>query len=151
MDNRFETFTTLVNRINRSIRRIKIQEMADYGLRSTHISCLYYLYISNGLTATELCERCEEDKAAISRALEYLETAGYLTCEAQGGKRYRSLLLLTDKGQEVGQIIAVKIGGVLDVIGQELSDEERQTFYRSLFIISERLEQLAQDNEKREV
>lgn len=151
MDNRFETFTTLVNRINRSIRRIKIQEMADYGLRSTHISCLYYLYISNGLTATELCERCEEDKAAISRALEYLETAGYLTCEAQGGKRYRNLLLLTDKGQEVGRIIAEKIGGVLDVIGQELSDEERQTFYRSLFIISERLEQLAQDNEKREV
>lgn len=151
MDNRFEMFTMLVNRISRSIRKIKIQEMADYGLRSTHISCLYYLYISNGLTATDLCERCEEDKAAISRALDYLETEGYLTCEAQGVKRYRSLLTLTDKGREVGRIIADKICGVLDAIGQELSDEERQTLYRSLFIISERLAQLAQGTGKKEV
>lgn len=150
MDNRFEMFTTLVNRISRSIRKIKLQEMADYGLRSTHISCLYYLYVSNGLTATDLCERCEEDKAAVSRALEYLETEGYLTCEAQGVKRYRSLLTLTDKGREVGRIIAEKIGSVLDVLGQELSDEERQTFYRSLSIISERLTQLAQDSGKKD-
>ena len=73
MENRFETFTVLVNRISRNIRRIKNQEMAEYDLRSAHISCLYYLYANPGLTATDLCERCEEDKATISRALEYLE------------------------------------------------------------------------------
>ena len=79
MDNRFETFTLLVNRISRSIRRIKIQEMAEYGLRGAHISCLYHLYLAGPLTATDLCERCEEDKATISRALPFLEENGYLT------------------------------------------------------------------------
>ena len=39
MENRFETFTVLVNRISRNIRRIKNQEMAEYDLRSAHISC----------------------------------------------------------------------------------------------------------------
>ena len=75
---RFETFTVLINRISRSIRRIKNQEMAEYNLRSAHVSCLYYLYTNKGATATDLCERCEEDKATISRALDYLENGGYI-------------------------------------------------------------------------
>lgn len=87
MENRFETFTVLVNRISRNIRRIKNQEMAEYDLRSAHISCLYYLYANPGLTATDLCERCEEDKATISRALEYLEDNGYLRCESKTAKK----------------------------------------------------------------
>ena len=73
MLDRFETFTVLIHRINRNIRKLKNQEMAAYDLRSAHISCLYYLYIHGGLTATDLCERCEEDKATVSRALDYLE------------------------------------------------------------------------------
>ena len=55
--------------------------MAEYNLRSAHVSCLYYLYTSKGLTATDLCERCEEDKATISRAVDYLETNGFIICE----------------------------------------------------------------------
>ena len=116
MIERFETFTVLLNRISRSIRRIKNQEMAQYDLRSSHISCLYYLYLSEGLTATDLCDRCEEDKAAVSRALDYLETNGYLTCETKSQKRYRSPLTLTEKGREVGFEIAQKINRVLDEI-----------------------------------
>ena len=40
MKERFETFTVLINRISRNIRKIKNQEMAEYNLRSSHISCL---------------------------------------------------------------------------------------------------------------
>ncbi len=54
MEERFEIFTVLLNRINRNIRKIKNEEMANYELRSPHISCLYYLYISKELTSKEL-------------------------------------------------------------------------------------------------
>lgn len=140
MQERFETFTVLINRISRSIRRIKNQEMAEYNLRSAHISCLYYLYLSGGLTATELCERCEEDKATISRALDYLESNGYLACESSHAKRYKSPLLLTEKGVEVGQKIAYKIDRVLDQISAAMTEEQRLAFYRSLSLISSSLE-----------
>ena len=87
MIERFETFTVLLNRINRNIRKIKNEEMANYELRSPHISCLYYLYISEELTSKDLCERCEEDKATISRSLDYLEKNEYLICKSQSKKR----------------------------------------------------------------
>ena len=54
MTERFETFTVLIAKISRNIRKIKNQEMAEYDLRSSHISCLYYLYCTDKLTATEL-------------------------------------------------------------------------------------------------
>lgn len=148
MQERFETFTVLINRISRNIRKIKIQEMADYNLRSAHVSCLYYLYTNTGATATELCERCEEDKATISRALDYLETNGYIVCETKNAKRYKTPLYLTEKGREVGKKIADRIEGVLEAISGGLTEEERVAFYRSLSIISQSLETVSQNGER---
>lgn len=150
MQERFETFTVLINRINRNIRKIKNQEMAEYNLRSAHISCLYYLYTNKGATATDLCERCEEDKATISRALDYLEKNEYLTCESKSAKRYKSPLILTHKGNAVGKKIADKIDGVLDIISAGLTEKERVAFYRSLSIISESLDTVSKNGENKE-
>lgn len=150
MQERFETFTVLINRISRNIRKIKIQEMAEYNLRSAHVSCLYYLFTNKGASATDLCERCEEDKATISRALVYLEANGYLTRESNNAKRYKSPLLLTDKGIEVGKKIADKIRDVLDAISDGLTEEERVAFYRSLSVISESLETVSKNTKNEE-
>ena len=147
MQERFETFTVLINRISRNIRKIKNQEMAEYHLRSAHVSCLYYLYTNNGATATDLCERCEEDKATISRTLDYLERNGFLTCESKNAKRYKSPLLLTEKGNEVGKKIADKVSGVLDKISGTLTENERIAFYRSLSVISESLDAVSKTGE----
>lgn len=151
MNERFETFTVLINRISRNIRKIKNQEMAEYNLRSSHISCIYYLYMANGLTATELCEKCEEDKATISRALDFLEKNEYISCESQNQKRYKTPLVLTQKGIIVGKQIAEKIDGVLNVISMGLSEKERMEFYQSLSIISENLDSIANDIKNKEI
>ncbi len=142
MEERFETFTSLIAKISRSIRKIKIQEMADYGLRSAQVSCLYYLYMSPSLTAGELGERCEEDKATISRALDYLENNGFLMRECEPARRYRSPIILTEKGIEAGRRISERIAHVLDEIGSALQEDERVAFYQSLKTVSDRLESI---------
>ena len=140
MKERFETFTVLISKISRNIKKIKNQEMAEYGLRSVHVTCLYYLYSSESLTATELCELCEEDKATISRGLVFLEDNGYIVCESKLAKRYKSTLLLTEKGKDVGKKITDKINFVLDEICTDLTEEQRIEFYLSLTVISNSLE-----------
>ncbi len=148
MQERFETFTVLINRISRNIRKIKNQEMAEYNLRSAHVSCLYYIYSLKNATSTDLCERCEEDKATISRALDYLENNEYITRNPERTKRYNSPLFLTDKGNDVGKKIADKIDGILDAISGGLTEDERLAFYRSLTIISDSLEAVSKNGEK---
>lgn len=151
MRERFEKFTVLINRINRNIRKIKNQEMAEHNLKSAHISCLYYLYTSKGATATELCERSEEDKATISRALEYLETNEYITCETKSEKRYRSPLILTKKGKAIGKKIAEKIDGILEIISTKLTDSDREHFYRCLSLISDNLDKVSKKGKRKEL
>lgn len=148
MIQRFETFTVLINRISRNIRKIENREMAKYNLRSSHISCLYHLYTAEGLTSTDLCERCEEDKATISRAISFLEKEGYLTCESKSAKRYKSPLILTEKGNKAGKRIVEKVNSILSEVETGLTDDERAEFYRCLKIISRNLENvLKKDSE----
>lgn len=147
MQERFEMFTVLINRISRDIRRIKNQEMAAYHLRSAHVSCLYYIYSLDGVTSAELCEHCEEDKATISRALDYLEGNGFILRPCVGAKRYKSPLHLTEKGRAVGEQIAERIRSILDAVSHTLTEEERAAFYRSLSAISRSLDAIAQNSE----
>jgi len=140
MTERFETFTVLIAKINRNIRKIKNQEMAEYDLKSVHVSCLYYLNSVESMTATELCEKCEEDKATISRSLEFLEENGFIVCESKHTKRYNSPLFLTEKGKEAGKKISDKINFVLNEVCVDLKEEQREEFYRCLAVISDNLE-----------
>ena len=108
MKERFQTFTVLIAKISRNIKKIKNQEMAEYGLRSVHVTCLYYLYAEESLTATELCELCEEDKATISRGLVFLEENGYISCDAKQAKRYKSALVLTYQHRRMSPRVAMQ-------------------------------------------
>ncbi len=140
MKERFNTFTVLIAKISRSIRKIKSEEMGELNLKSPHVSCLYYIYKMKRLTATELCDICSEDKASISRSLEYLEQNGYIFCDNKRKKKYRSALTLTEKGVFVGEYIAKKIDSILDMASKGLSEEKRVILYESLALISGNLE-----------
>lgn len=140
MEERFKTFTILISGITRSIRRIKTEEMAEYNLKSPHVSCLYYLYKAKSLTSKELCDICEEDKASISRSVNFLEDNGYLICKSE--KRYQSPLVLTEKGIKIGSYIAEKIDKILDEASIGLSDEERAILYKGLSTINSNLQNI---------
>ena len=145
MNSRFETFTVLIAKINRNIKRIKNQEMAEYDLRSQHVSCLYYLYCNSAVTATDLCEKCEEDKATISRTLDHLEKNGFIVSRTPAQKRYKSPIILTEKGQQTGKEISDKIDAVFEQLAPDISEEERTVFYRNLNAISDCLEKCVKD------
>ena len=145
MENRFETFTTLISKIARNIRRIKSEEMANFNLKTSHVSCIYYLYQNSDLTAKELCDICDEDKGAMSRAIDFLEKEGYLICESKTEKRYKSPLSLTEKGNAVGERISNRVNKYVELASQGLSETDRKLFYDSLKLISDNLQQICED------
>ena len=149
MKERFERFTVLIAKISKSIRKIKNLAMAEYGLKSSHVSCLYYLRFSNSITATDLCDKCEDDKATISRSIEFLEKKGYLTRDSSGVKKYKNPLILTEVGKKVADIIAQKVNCVIEEVGGPLSERERVDFYRSLAIVSSGLTAISNKMEEK--
>lgn len=149
MFNRFETFITTMNQINRSIQLIKNTEMAVYGLKGTYVMCLYQLKQNKeGLTAKELALLCGEDKAAISRTLSKLEEKALVTfTDIEGKKRYRTLITLTEEGSKVCEKISQRVDELLQLNNKGISDEERETFYRVFSMIAENLQTISQVEE----
>ncbi len=140
MEERYEMFTVLMNRIRRSIQRIKTEEMARYNLKSPHVTCLYYLYKYGSLTATQLCEICFEDKASVSRSVILLEKMGYTKYVNSSKKHYRSDITLTERGREISETIVRKVNDYIDEIGKDLTEKEKLILYKSLSTISNNLE-----------
>jgi len=150
MEERYKSFTVLISGISRSIRRIKTEEMAEFNLKSPHVSCLYYLFKEDSLTSRELCAICEEDKANISRSLKYLEQEGYITSSPRRRRRYHCILELTDKGREVASKLAMKIDSMLERASEGLSEADRVIMYRSLTLISNNLQKIYDNYEAAE-
>ncbi|MBQ8431200.1 MAG: transcriptional regulator [Clostridia bacterium] len=148
MEDRFETFTTQITKISRCIRKIKSGEMAEFNLKIAHVSCLYYLSQNDKLTAKELCDICDEDKAAISRSIDYLEKEGYLVCSSKTEKRYKSPISLTDKGKEIGKRIEQKVDSIVNLASCGISDEDRAIFYKSLKLITDNLQNICDKYEE---
>ena len=142
METRFEMFTVLIAKASRYIYKIKTEEMREFNLKSSHVSCLYYLYKAERLTAKELCDICCEDKANISRALKFLEANGFLQYNTTQTKRYKSVISLTEKGKDIAKHIVEKIDNILQYASAGLSEEHRQIMYQSLSLINDNLYKL---------
>ena len=142
MEERFQKFTVLLTTVGRCIHRIKSEEMAEFHLKSSHVSCLYYLYKEKSLTAKELCDICDEDKANVSRTIRYLEEEGYLACTSCRPKRYQASLQLTERGLEIGQRIAERVDRVIVEASRGLSEEQRAIFYESFSLIMDNLQRI---------
>ena len=137
---RFESFVTGITACYRYIQRIKTQQMTEFGLKGTHVMCLFYLHHrKEALTAAELCRLCAEDKAAISRALSELEDKKYVLVEGIEKKKYRAPIRLTEAGREVAGHMDALIESWVSIGGDGLTEDQRKAFYRSLGLIAENL------------
>ena len=150
MIQRFETFVTAIAQINRSIQRIKNREMAAMGLKGTHVMCVFQLrQHPEGLTTTQLAQLCDEDKAAVSRALAELEAQGLTTAApTPGPRRYRTPILLTEKGCQVADQVDSRIMEAVRLAAQGYSAQERDNFYRVLLQVAENLQRAEQSGQE---
>ena len=138
MTQRFEDFLTGITVCYKYIQRIKNAEMTEFGLKGTHVACIYYLDRNpDGLTAAQLCSMCAEDKASISRTVSHLRKLGYIEQGNIGA--YRIPLRLTPEGRDVARRMEPVIEEWVSIGGVGMTDEQRTGFYDTLALISENL------------
>lgn len=141
MIDRFEAFVSGITICYKYVQRIKSAEMTEFGLKGTHVMVLFHLNRhGEGLTATQLCTLCAEDKAAISRTLADLVEKGYVCSPDDTGKRkYRALVQLTPAGEAVSEQIIALISQWVGTGGDGLTEQQRDTFYYALGVIANNL------------
>lgn len=155
MVTRYEQFSFTISCIYRQIQKIERAEMVKYGMRGAYAQYLVAMSrFPKGITAAQLCEVCDRDKAAISRAITDMEARGLVERRGEGESHYRAALLLTKKGRNLASVILKRAQTAVEVAGSGMSDEERVIFYASLDRIERNLQSISQqgipENEKAE-
>lgn len=146
MIQRFELFCTSAFSIFRSIQKIERVEMEKFGLKGPHAQCLLTMNrFPEGITAAQICGYCDKDKAAISRTVTELEDAGMLIRTCNDGKRYRSMLTLTEAGRRAAEQVAKRAKRAVERAGSGLTNEERAVFYKALGMIANNLQHICDD------
>ena len=139
MEKIFENFVISVLKLHRLVQRIKNYEMREYGLKSIHVMCIYYLNErEEGLTSGELMRLTFEDKAAISRAVAQLKEKNMV--EYDTGK-HNSPVRLTEQGKTIAAAILEKSDRAVKAGSANMSEEERALFYKSLAEIADNLKE----------
>ena len=149
MISKYEHFSLSVSRIYHDIQRIERQEMEAFGLKGPHAQALLAMQrYPEGVTAVQLCEICDKDKAAISRSIAELEEKGMVRRMTNNGINYRASLVLTEKGADAARAVSEKARLAVEQAGIGLQDEQRQVFYRVLDLIAENLHTICRDGLK---
>lgn len=146
MVTRFEQFCTAIASVQKCIQKIERVEMAKYGLKGPHCTCMVAMSrYPEGITAARLCEICDKDKAAISRTVSELELAGMVHRDDPDGKRYRSVLKLSEKGREIAQHVNELVFLAVSKASAGYDMETQQTFVRVLSLIAGNLNTICRD------
>ncbi len=146
MEQRYDIFTGLILNISRCIQKIKNEEMSEFGYKGKQVQCLFTLYnLDGGASLTELCERCGEDKGAMSRTIKELFNLDLIFVEEKNMKKYRNPIKLTDKGESFAKIVADKISKMMNLASIGISEKDREILYKSLFCISKNLTKICEN------
>ena len=127
---RLDEFMTLVVGASRCVTKLKSRYMSRYGLGSTHTMCIRKLYTSkSGLTRTQIADKCELDKAQVSRIIGELAQKGFVS-EGLGASSYKRRVTLTDEGKKAAEEINDIVLKINTYVSREIPDKDIETFYR---------------------
>ena len=143
MIDRFERFTLSVFAITRYWNKIATEEMRKHGLKGAY--ALYLVTLADAeeeITAAQLAEMTQRDKADISRAVAVLQERGI--AEPYNGSRYRAPIRLTEEGKALAAQIRQKATAALQAAGEGLSEEMRQNMYQALDIIAGNMKEICE-------
>lgn len=143
MIDRFSRFSLSISEIYRYWHHITASEMEKYDLKSSR--GIYLIALNRhpeGITAAQLSEICDRNKADVSRASAELEQKGFLMKE---GGHYRALLKLTAEGKRVAEDICEQAGRAVEAGGKGLSEEERAFFYETMERIAANLREMSRN------
>ena len=140
MINRYEKFTFFIEEVGKLLHKISSDEMEQIGLKGSY--ALYLLMIAdaeNGITTSEISERCGRDKADVSRAVNMMISKGFVAKNIASGTNYRAPITLTDSGRAAVERLRKTARNAVVYASHNVSEEDRCRFYDTLETIHKNL------------
>jgi DNA-binding MarR family transcriptional regulator len=128
----------LANNILRSARQMVNEELKPLNLSSSEGNILLHLLTQDQvLGQEELVEQLDVSKPAVSRALESLESKGYIVREVDPADKRARRVLLTAKAMEIGLRVEAVYSEIFSIATQGVPQNEIEDFIKLFARVSE--------------
>ncbi len=141
---RYSRFTYIISEISKNLHKVSHSEMQRFGLHGSYAKYVLALYRSGAMTAAQLSEVCDRNKADVSRAIVVLENENVVK-KLDTGTHYRVKIELTERGLELGCALSERLRLVLENVSGDIPRESLEQFYDTLEIIAKNLERISND------
>ncbi|MDD4125496.1 MAG: hypothetical protein PHW77_07225 [Eubacteriales bacterium] len=150
-EDRYDMFIYLISGIYKNIQRIRNGKANEDGIKS--VNTMWLLQLRNeteGITASELAQKCLVDKSLISRELVQMERSGLIRCDITlEDLKYQRKIFLTEKGRNIAGKYSEFASRIQAIISREYNGEDIAIFYRVLHTFFEKIEEAANECESR--
>lgn len=103
-----------------------VKQFKPYGIGGGQFAFLTDLFAQDGISQEELALSIYCDKATVARAMQQLESHGYIERKRSAEDGRVNLVYLTDKAHNFKPILFTILSNWSDVLAQGLSSEERK-------------------------
>ncbi len=135
-------FIMLNSKIFRNTQIFLDKILKKYELSSGSIPYIFILEKNQGITQIKLSREVGNDKAMSARTITKLIESGFVY-KKQDEKDCRAYnLYITEKAKELIPKIREEIHGIVDLITEDLTEEEKMITSKSLFKILEKTQKL---------
>lgn len=137
----FEKLSLGVHELYLSMHKCEAKQMQKYGLRDAYVKYLVaILHTPEGLTISQLCEICDQDKAAVSRAVS--ELVGREFIRRDGVNHYRAKIKLTERGLELIKEVCNSSKQAFDEAMGDMSQDKLDTLYEAMIAASSNIHKI---------
>ncbi len=122
------TFHMLLYRLSHAQRNYLRPYVGEIGLGTGQPKLVAYLAEHGSCRQRELAGYFEIDPAAVSRMLDSMGKAGFVTCRADERNRRSDIVELTEKGRAANEVWQTHCREMEDMMLQGFTEQERMAF-----------------------
>ncbi len=118
--------------ISRCSTQFRSERMAEFGLKSCHISYLLHICACPGISQDKLAQRIYINKSNVARQAAWLEEKGFITRSSSATDKRVMELYPTEKAQALLPQIHAILDDWNQLLTDELTEEDMDTVRRVL-------------------
>ncbi len=125
---RVADFLFFTRRLEKCLFAVKGREGEKLSLKGIHILCLFFLCAKGPMSVMELARATQEDKGAVSKALEKLRRTNFVEAK----KRYMEPIRLTRHGEVEAARLMHRIQRIAEAAREGINQDEADAFIKTL-------------------
>ena len=125
---RVANFIFFTRKLEKALFFVKGKEGNNISLKGIHVLCLFFLAVKGPMSVMDLARATQEDKGAVSKALDKLRKLFYI----EPKRKYMDAIRLTRTGEIEAAKLLHRVQKIASAARDGISDEQADAFLKTL-------------------